>query len=360
MKKIVLLNESKIEKFDIKYYKEQKKYQIVAALSALETTNELQQSFIKNSQNTNLDSKDYILNLYALLQGLFVSIDSLYALAFALTKSKNFININNNKNLRQLKYIRNDVVGHPSNRVLNDTVIAYCILDNSSVTNNSFSYDIYTLNGVDRKTINIQDILVSYYNESNKLLDELYKISLDGINSEELSLSISKVLDVYYHQGDYLSFYNKFVDEYNSKYTDSNHRINWRIDMINEMLLFKPSNQDEIELIKHCIGLELQRIYEFVNNTKYKVDIISKLPKYVQAFYKFLNKNKDMYDYLIYLKDVDHPMFKKSLIELKNKATLKNANDALKYIILLLSILDSGNIKLVYALKNIIREYKQK
>ena len=60
MKKIVLLNESKIEKFDIKYYKEQKKYQIVAALSALETTNELQQSFIKNSQNTNLDSKDYI------------------------------------------------------------------------------------------------------------------------------------------------------------------------------------------------------------------------------------------------------------------------------------------------------------
>ena len=99
MKTIIKLNEEKIEKFDINYYIENKNFQMASALSALNVTNEIQKSYIK--EENNLSIGDNALRLYALLQGLFVSIDSLYAIAYALTKSKRFININNNPDLRK-------------------------------------------------------------------------------------------------------------------------------------------------------------------------------------------------------------------------------------------------------------------
>ena len=128
MDKLVLENEKLIENFDINYYLDNKNYPVASALSALETTNEIQKSYFKDSVS-NFDLSDNVLRLYALLQGLFVSIDSLYALTYSLTKSKNFININVNEHLRELKYIRNDVVGHPANRVLDSDALAYCILE---------------------------------------------------------------------------------------------------------------------------------------------------------------------------------------------------------------------------------------
>lgn len=74
------------------------------------------------------DSGEVILRLYGLLQALFVCIDSLYTLTFKITGTKNFININDNKALRELKYIRNDVVGHPTNRIVDDKT-EYAILN---------------------------------------------------------------------------------------------------------------------------------------------------------------------------------------------------------------------------------------
>ena len=94
MDKLALKNEKLIEEFDVKYYLDNKNYPVASALSALETTNEIQKSYFKRVNN--LDLSDNVLRLYALLQGLFVSIDSLYALAYSLTKSKSFININLN------------------------------------------------------------------------------------------------------------------------------------------------------------------------------------------------------------------------------------------------------------------------
>ena len=75
MKELILDNEKIIEKFELDYYFNSKDYSVSSALSALETTNEIQKRyFVKEESN---DIGENLLNLYALLQSLFVSIDSL-------------------------------------------------------------------------------------------------------------------------------------------------------------------------------------------------------------------------------------------------------------------------------------------
>jgi hypothetical protein len=48
---------------------------------------------------------------------LSVAIDSLYEISYSLFDNKHYVNINQNKTLHEIKYVRNDVVGHPGNRV---------------------------------------------------------------------------------------------------------------------------------------------------------------------------------------------------------------------------------------------------
>jgi hypothetical protein len=361
MQFLIKENERKIEKFDLKFYLEQKNFAVASAISALETTNEIQKSYFKDTSN--LELSDYVMRLYALLQGLFVSIDSLYALSLSLTKSKNFININNNKDLRQLKYIRNDVVGHPSNRVLNSDVLAYCILDNSSITLDKFSYRIYTKDEVSIKEVNVLEILSSYYKEANSLLDELYKISSSDKNKTKLESLISLVLDDYFLDREYLKSFEHFIDEYKKLYPSSKkeqHRILWRHNLIEKLSSHNIKNEEEKNTINYCIGLELIKIYELVYKNKYKVDTIKRTPMYISSFYRFLNKNKSLYSYLEYLSDSDHPLFLSSLKNLRTEAANKKIFGAVNYLDMILKAYSLSDMDFVYALALPIKEYKKK
>ena len=142
---------------------------MASALGALDTSSCIIDAYL--IEEPSLSKEEYILRLYALLQGLFVSVDSLYSFTYALTGSKNFININNNIYLRNLKYVRNNVVGHPANRIYggND---AYCILDNDRITKNFFSYNIYTKDNIKSITVDTNELIYSYLKEANNLLDE--------------------------------------------------------------------------------------------------------------------------------------------------------------------------------------------
>ena len=169
---LINANELEIKGFDYNTFLKAKKYPVVAALSALKTTNEIQKCYFSLEDKT----EDYnVMKLYALLQSLFVSIDSLYALSYSLTGTKNYININKNQNLRNLKYIRNDVVGHPANRILDSDVLAYCILDSKSINKESFAYNIYSKSKVTKKNVNLIEGTILIYEYGNK--EHPYKIS---------------------------------------------------------------------------------------------------------------------------------------------------------------------------------------
>lgn len=360
MKDLVLENERLIEQFNISEYLDSKLYQIAASLAALETTNEIAKSFT-NKRDDDLPKEDHILRLYALLQGLFVSIDSLYALTLALTRSKSNINLNNNKYIRQIKYIRNDVVGHPSNRVLGTDNVAYCILDNSSIDAYKFSYQIYTEDSILVKDIILDDLLKAYYEESNILLKQLYSFSLNEGNKIRIKSKVSLMLDSYLMGGSYQDELDEVIKKYKEKYKDATkdtNRVIWRYTLINKLENIECQNVDEKELINYCIGLELVKIYELVTNTKFNFK--KKLPKYVSSMYRFLKQNKKAKSYLKYLVDSDHPIFKLNIELLYNEALKVGYTAVIEYLDLIKKYLNMGELELVYALNLPIKAYNKK
>lgn len=360
MKDLILENEKLIEKFDFNYYLGSRLYAIAAALGALETTNKISKSFI-NKRNCDYTQEDHILRLYALLQGLFVSIDSLYALTLSLTKNKDNININNNKDIRQIKYIRNDVVGHPSSRLLSTTNLAYCILDDKSIDAYSFKYNIYSTNSVIEKNIVIDDLLNAYYSESNKLLDELYTLSTSKEVKNRLKSNVELMIESYVMGGRYQDSLEKVITNYKNKYPQANsetHRVLWRYELVKKLETYNVNDKDEKELINYCIGLELVKIYELITNIKY--DFKKKLPKFVSSIYRFFKQNKNAYFNIKHLTDSDNPIFSLAIDSLITEANKSNSIVVIRYLTLIKNELNNKNYDLVYALNLPIKEYTKK
>ena len=354
-------NKVRIDKFDTDYYVRNSNFPILSAIGALRITNDIRISFLKPEEG--LKKEDYALRLYALLQSLFVSIDSLYSLAYGITRSKSFININNNPDLRSLKYIRNDVVGHPSNRVLGNEDLAYCILDEDSITKERFSYFIFTKESKEEKVVDINNLIKSYYEESNDLLDTLLSLASDNISSNALEEKITKVLDGFYLYNSYVEELDDFIKEYHKSYPNSKrsqHRILWRYELVKRLGDINYKDDDMNQVIKYCLGLELNKMYELIFDLKYNITVSKKLPILISSFYRFLNKNREYVKTLPYLKSPDHPFFEKTLIRLYNAVSVKKLKPAKKYLKMIIDARDNNDLDLAYALALPIKDYKKK
>lgn len=362
MNKVLIAdNERKIKKFDYDYYLKHKNYQMASAIAALGVANDIVEAFYQDEAN--LTTKDMVLRLYALLQGLFVSIDALYALAYSITGANNAVNINNNSYMRTLKYIRNDVVGHPANRVINSKKNAYCILDNEKITKKSFTYYIYSEDLVKEKVIDIDELLVQYYKEANGLLDELYSILSKFSNINPLKELISKVLYDFYKTSRYMDSLNKFIDKYKEIYPTSKkeqHRVVWRIENIMRLSDISNSNKDITDLIQYCIGLELNKIHRTIHGIDYKHKKDFVLPTTVVSLYRFLNRNPEYVAYVKYLGDADHPLFYDKLKSLYEAVSLKKMQGAMDYLGFMITLYKGGLKDLVYAIALPILEYRKK
>lgn len=357
---LVKENREKINRFDIDFYSKEKNYQIVSALAALKTTNDIQLSFLKEEKG--LDKKDYALRLYALMQALFVSIDSLYAIAYGLTKSRSFININANPDLRLLKYIRNDVVGHPANRIVSDDV-SFCVLDDNSITKEEFNYYIYSKDNVEKKTVKINDILKSYCEEANNLLDNLYEIATKNKVDNIYEGLIEKIINDYMNDRDYHNNLNKLIEAYKEIYPNAKrgqHRLLWRYDVINKLSSYKCKNQNEKELVNYCIGIELFKLYELVNNIEYNITMNKKNPKYVSSLFRMLNKNNGLSFLIDNLKETDHPLFYSSLNRLLNEAIRLDNIYVRDYLKMIKKAYNNGQEEIVFGLSLPFRQYIRK
>lgn len=359
LKELILENEKKIEVFDIGFYKENKNYPVIAALSALETTNEIQKSYYSLEDK---EASFNVLKLYALLQSLFVSVDSLYALAFSLTKSKSFINLNKNQILRELKYIRNDVVGHPANRMYNSSTLSYCILDAKSVTRNTFSYDIYSGQGVERRCIDINQLVQSFYEESNALLTELYTLAKSEEKNNKLANLSLELFNSFDMNGNYLKLLEQLKQEYASLYPNANsnqHRFLWRVEMIERLLSFSSENEDIKELVSYCVGLEIIKIYQLFSGKNYPLQLRRRPPFLVSSMYRFLKNNKSALVHIDKITDMKHPLMKASLQSLLQLALRKNAKGAIQYLEVLKNLYEKQEDDLLYAMSLPLKEYKK-
>ena len=361
MNKLIFDNERKIEKFDFDNCIKYKNYKMASAVRALNVANDITKAYFKEEKA--LSKEDYVLRLYALLQGLFVSIDSLYCLGEAITGNKDVVNINNNPTLRTLKYVRNDVVGHPADRIINSKVPAYCILEHESITKESFLYHIYTVEGVKERIIDINDLVTSYYKEVNLALDELYKIYKKYASTTPLKDSIKNVLDKYYRSGHFMNELNSFMDKYKEIYPTGkkeSHRILWRYDLILRLLSVSNQDEDILDLIHYCIGIELNKIYRLIYGTDYNHRVDFNLPKMVISVYRFFNRNPEYISYIPYLKDSDNPIYYDVLKKLYEAASLKKLEGAIEYLGFILTLYKGNQMDLVYAVTLPILEYRKK
>lgn len=358
LEKYILENENLIEEFDSNYYSVQKEYPVLAALKALETTNDIQKCYyLLEDKNTDYNA----LKLYAFLQSLFVSIDSLYALSYSLTKSKNTININKNQVLRELKYIRNDVVGHPANRMFNSFTLAYCILDTKSICKDSFDYNIYSNSGIINKKVDILNLVNNYYIECNNLLKELLIIARSTKKKSNYTKLALEALNLFDMNGDYyqslLNLKKIYLKEFNNA-SSKQHRLLWRLEIIDELRNYNDNDIDILELKEYAIGLEILKIYQLLSDNKNQLELGRRKPLLLSSFYRFLKKNKTSIKYINNITDLKSPYIEVILNELLDLAINKNIESVIKYLNLLIKFYNEKNDNLLYAFALPLKDFK--
>jgi hypothetical protein len=256
---------------------------------------------------------DILLKVFGLLQALFVGVDSLYDLSIGITANKYYININQNKIMHQLKYIRNDIVGHPTNRTYDQGKIGFSILDLDQLTNENLKYKtyVYDKNVIDTvfQDVSIAKLIRAYHLEKDVLLKDLLvflKTDVGGTILPEL------IFDLYQTRQMHLleKIEKTFYDVYGVK--NPNHRLIWRLNLVK--VCFKWHEEDlELEtFVNYILSTQIIKLYKIaLDLDRRRLNLpYAKVPKILSATYKFLDKNHDLLPYLENLHDFDHPLHK--------------------------------------------------
>lgn len=267
------------------------------------------------NENNKTDDSELLLNLFGLLQGLFVGIDSLYNLVLSITKHKYYININQNPIIRDLKYIRNDVVGHPTNRKYGKGGVGYSKIDLDALTNESFCYTTYHFRrGVLKektKHINFLELIKSYSIEKDIIYDQL----ISYINKEYKDINFSNkvlLLRSNVNSNDISNIKDEFIKVYGNY---PQHRFLWRLDLLEFVINWQEDNlviNEMIYYIKKVLLRKLKQISLDMENKSFKYYNISP-PEVILAFEKEIKEKPYLEIYLDSITDNEHPYFESDL-----------------------------------------------
>lgn len=329
---------------------ETKKIQLKASLITLKQV-DLVIEF--HNEHKLVSDAEIIINIFGLLQSLFVAVDALYNLALTITNSKSYININQNKSLNNLKHIRNDIVGHPISRRYGEDGIGYSIIENENLKPSTFTYYTYLKKGSEitknQKDIDLNFLKHEYLKEKSIIIKRLDDF-LEGKLSQ-VSLS-NDLLNFYYNSSyqNYLKLKNLYTENYGNL---ENTRFVWRLDLL-DVLLNDKTLDDTIR--EYLIKLQTIKLLEITNDLEeVKVHIpYLKLPAKLVKIYKYFNKNPEYVNYLKNLHDPNNPYFNSDLNYLIENIT----NIVVKE--LLLEIKNTSDEAIVYLIGSIFKNYKSK
>ncbi len=290
-----------------------------SSLEALALVNDNIDVYLKNESK---DNSIAVFNIFAMLQSLFVGIDALYSLSYGITNRKWSVNVNMNPNLREIKYIRNDVVGHPTKRTYDEDKIGYCDLNKQKTSYYNLVYKISIPSSNDVEEINydvdLKRVINNYYLESDKLLKEIYnRMFLENPNANSYLSEMCYRLFKEYKKGirnfelldnirkNYISLYK--LEDYTSD------RYIWRINIIEE--LFKWDQDAHSDVIAYMINMQIEKIFDMsliVDQEKNDISFTNlnfkyKIPNSIQVFKAFVKQNN--FKDAIYLNDNKYPLF---------------------------------------------------
>ena len=270
-----------------------------------------------------ISKADILLDVFGLLQGLFVAIDALYQLSFSATKYKYNVNINQNRNLKHLKYIRNDVVGHPTNRNYDDGSFGFSVIIEDEITKDELSYMTYIISGNDinktKQTIKFNNILSAYTLEKDNVITDLERyLSKTPHKTETTGLIVSlfeSALQGIYNVDDLNDIEARFLIE-NNLQKESNHRFLYRLKLLKDVFTWKDDTYQEIiDFARKQQILALYKMNLDITNKKIRIPVIA-MPNIIKALYDIIRQHKNSDKMLVNLNDMDHPLFVSDLDQL--------------------------------------------
>ena len=319
---------------------------VTASINVLINNNKAIAYYVETIKEKHTDG-ELLLRIYGLLQSLFVSIDALYTLSLAVTKSKNFISLNDNKELRELKYIRNDVIGHPTNRVV-ENHIEYSIMKAEDIKEDILTYTIHYDGDETKRRVELLSLINIFYEESSHFFNCLINFKKSLVTAE-LSDDLFEAYNIFVEKEDVLVNLKAIKSRYLQK-SDSGRTLNKINLLIN---LHKAYNRKPNYDLYFVICYHLRALYNIVSTEEgeetFKLKLPS-IPRSLLAIKRFLTKRHDLEELVYHLYDINHPLFYKSLARLT--VELKN-NDFMRMINYYVS---QNNKGFVYAYSLLLRE----
>lgn len=330
-------------------------YILKSCFNTLNNNHNAIEYFIKNNKVVQ-DAGGKILNLYGLLQVLFVCIDTLYILSYRITLSKNFININDNKILRELKYIRNDVVGHPTNRVVDDH-IEHAILNGEDITEEGFLYHIYFEGNETIRTVKYDDLIKSYYKEAYDFIT-----SIDSyVTSAKTTYLLDDIVDVYdaFINGKDIRVHLQMLKKTFSK-NCIDSRLLKKINLITR--LFKDYNVNSSSTLRYIIAFQIAKLAEYISNQediKQTLNLI-RMPNSLKKIFTFFDNNKELVCLIDNIYDSNHPLFNSSIDHIIKQARKQKNTSVAEYFLAIKEESLKNNRDFVYAYSIILKQYHNK
>lgn len=341
--------------------------QYKASINALELNNEILEELVKTIEGEATPG-EAIGRVYAMLQTLFVSIDALYSINTLITNYKNYLNINQNRQLRELKYIRNDVVGHPVSRIYENEEVGFCLLKMKDVSKKSFVYHIYLDDTIKKREIKIPSLIDSFYEEANKFLSRLVEYKTfdaskicDGLKKVYIKLSAD--VDANEIRNDMLKLRSLYFST-NPQQTRNDVRFMWRFELFNTIRKnLDPKDKEINEILNYAAGYQLEKLYQtlLVGGQVDKSPLINnklKEPKGIAQFAKLISTSPILQSAATHLHDMTHPLFAASVTKLLAACT-KDYPYALKYLTLFKKFYDAQDEDMIYSLGVVLTDRRK-
>lgn len=305
------------------------------------------------------DKGAVLLDVFGLLQGLFVAIDALYDLAIGLTQYKYHININQNPILHELKYIRNDVVGHPTHRTYHQGGMGFSILEPGKISKEKIVYQTYIYQKnhmeVKEKEVVFKPLLDNYQSEKEIILENIYQYLIHSETKTDLPEQLFNLYETLN-----LEMLNDIEAEFKKTYElhdDSKHRFFWRANLLRTLINWHEDDNELNQLITYMSKIQASKLYDMALDMEHRkgADLYTEIPTVLSKFYKFMRKNeREALKLLSFIHDKDHPLHQGDLLALMMMNPPKDV-----YKILMFLRKETSEEK-VYLIGSALRAYRPK
>jgi len=331
-------------------------YRAISAYQMINHIDQMIETYLRQPQN---DPGAILLDVFGLLQGLFVAIDGLYDLAIGLTRYKYHININANPILHELKYVRNDIVGHPTHRTYYNGGTGFSLIKHDQISKEKMTYQtfIYQKNHIEvrEKQIIFKDLIKQYKLEKNHILNDIYKYLIHQNTKTDIPEQIFTLYETM-QLTQLENIKTSFINAYQLDKT-SNHRFFWRASLVKTLICWHEQEDMLNELILYMTKVQISKMYEIALDMEKRRGhrLYTDLPSLLVKFYKFMRKHeKEAYELLTNLHDLNHPLHDGDLMALM---MLNPPKEVYRLLMFLKQLKDSEK---VYLIGSELRKYRRK